>query len=115
MSVSVEEVFTSMMNAGASSFGENWGDIATYAETEFKKMAQQISDIANNVAAYQKDPSQGYDEQAGKILMDMQRLSTINVLVSMSAMTMVRSQARATAAQWSTIMSMVADSVVGWP
>lgn len=89
MSVSVEEVFSSMMQAGASSFGESWGDIATFAETEFKKMAQQISDIANNVAAHQKDPSQGYDAQAGKILMDMQRLSTINVLVSMSAMTMV--------------------------
>lgn len=89
MSISVEEVFRSMMDAGASAFGDNWGDIATFAETEFRKMAQQVSDIASNVAAHAKDPAKGYDAQAGKILMDMQRLSTINVLVSMSAMTMV--------------------------
>ncbi|MEG3617097.1 hypothetical protein V5T82_01390 [Magnetovibrio sp. PR-2] len=89
MKVSVEDVFFSMMDAGASSFGDNWPEVATYAETEFKKMAQQISDIANNVTANAKDPAQGYDAQAGKILMDMQRISTISVLVAMSAMTMI--------------------------
>ena len=89
MSISVDEVFQNMMSAGATSVGDNWGDISTFAETEFKKMAQQIVDIATNVAEHAVDPSKGYDADAGKILMNMQRLSTVNVLVAMSAMTMV--------------------------
>ena len=107
MNVNVDQLFDEMMKAGSGAFAENWGEISTYAESEFRKMAQQVTDIADNVAKHQKDPSQGYDAQAGKILMDMQRKSTANVLVAMSAMTL------ATAEQSINAMLDVVNKAVG--
>lgn len=92
MSLQIEDVFKEMMSAGADVFADNWGDVSTYAESEFRKMAQQIVDIADNVALNKKDSNKGYNEEAAKILMNMQRLATANVLVAMSTMTLVTAE-----------------------
>lgn len=92
MTVNVDEVLSAMTAAGKQVFADNWGTISTYAETEFKKMSQQMVDIAANVAKHELDPSQGYSADVGKMLMDMQRLSTVSVLIAMSTMTMVAAQ-----------------------
>ncbi|HEY9163393.1 MAG TPA: hypothetical protein VIN57_02190, partial [Magnetovibrio sp.] len=86
MALNVEEIFSAMMEAGKESFAGNWETISNYAETEFMKMATQIVEIGENVAAHEIDPSQGYDAEAGKILLNMQRLATANVFIAVSAM-----------------------------
>lgn len=92
MTVNVDQVLEAVTAAGKQVFADNWGTISTYAETEFKKMSQQMVDIAANVAKHEADASQGYTAEVGKMLMDMQRLSTVNVLIAMSAMTLVAAQ-----------------------
>lgn len=71
-------------------------------------MAQQIVEIGDNVALYKKDPAQGYSAEAGKILMDMQRLALANVIISISTMTMVMAEQAINA-----MLNVVASSLGG--
>ena len=92
MTINVDAVYSAIMKAGQSAFADNWDEVGSYGETEFKKMAQQIVDIADNVAKYQHDEDQDYSANAGKILMNMQRLAMANVIIALTAMTLVTAQ-----------------------
>ena len=92
MALNVDDVFAAMMAAGKTVLADNWVEISAYADSEFKKMATQIVAIGENVAKHEVDPTQGYSAEAGKILLNMQRLATVNVLTGMTTMTAVTAQ-----------------------
>ena len=89
---SVEEIFSEMMRAGEKAFGEGWSAVAAYAPAEFRKMAVQISEIAQNVAKYKLDKTEGYSPETGKILMKMQRTAAESVLVATTRLNLIAVQ-----------------------
>lgn len=92
MPINVDDVFGKMMTAAGQAFGNGWDSIKGYAPAEFKKMAVQLVDIAENVAKYQLDPSTGYSAATGKLLFQMQRNATEGVLVAVSTLTLIMVQ-----------------------
>jgi len=89
MELNVENVLGQMLQAGADEFGENWGQVSTFATVEFKKIAETVVDIAKNVAEYKLDPEKGYPVEVGKMLLEMQKKSTEAVLVGLTALTLL--------------------------
>lgn len=89
MDLNVENVLNKMLQAGTAEFGENWGNVSTFATVEFKKIAETVVDIAKNVAQYELDPEKGYPAEVGKMLLEMQKKSTEAVLVGLTALTLL--------------------------
>jgi hypothetical protein len=89
MSVSAEEIFNKISGAAEGAFKEGWSAVKDYAPAEFKKMAVQIESIAQNIAAYELDHTQGYSPATGKILFRMQRRATESVLVAVTQLTLI--------------------------
>ena|ERR1700741_1779413 len=86
------QIFEEMMQAGEKAFGEGWSAVAAYAPAEFRKMAIQITEIAQNVAKYKLDKSEGYSPQTGKLLMKMQRTAAESVLVATTQLNLIAVQ-----------------------
>ncbi len=89
---SAEQIFEEMMAAGEKAFGASWSAVANYAPAEFRKMAIQITEIAQNVARYKLDKSEGYSEETGRILMKMQRTAAESVLVATTQLNLIAVQ-----------------------
>lgn len=81
-----------MLDSASQSFGDGWNSIKNYAPSEFKKMANQLLDIAENVKKYLEDETQGYSPETGKILLQMQVRATESVLVAISSLTLLAVQ-----------------------
>lgn len=92
MAIDANEVLNKMMSSAESAFGAGWTSVKQYAPAEFKKMAIQIAEIAENVALYKIDPSKGYSEETGKLLLKMQRNACEGVLVAVTQLTMIAVQ-----------------------
>jgi hypothetical protein len=92
MSVDVKAITGTIFDAAKVAFGDEWDVVQVYAPAEFKKMAVQLADIAENVALYKLNPSQGYSEETGKILFKMQRTAAEGVLVALTKLTLVAVQ-----------------------
>jgi hypothetical protein len=92
MSIDANDVLKQMLGSAESAFGAGWNSVKQYAPAEFKKMAMQIAEIAENVALYKIDPSKGYSEETGKLLFKMQRNACESVLVAVTQLTMIAVQ-----------------------
>ena len=90
--INVDELFNTMLNAGSNAFGDKWKEVENYAPAEFKKISEQIVEIAKNIAKYEKDNNQGYSPETGKLLLQMQRTATESVLVAVSTLTLIAVQ-----------------------
>lgn len=78
-----------MTNTAQGAFGDGWNNVKNYAPAEFKKIASQLVDIAENVAKYKLDNSQGFSPETGKLLLKMQVNATQSVLVAVSSLTLL--------------------------
>jgi len=92
MDITFENVLEKMLQSGSDAFGDGWDSVKDYAPAEFKKISSQIVEIAENVAKYELDESQGYSPETGKVLLQMQRTATESVLVAMSTLTIIAVQ-----------------------
>jgi len=92
MAINADDVLKEMVSAAAAAFGTGWDAVQKYAPAEFRKMALQIEDIANNVAAYELDSRDGYAPETGRILLQMQRRSCEAVLVATTHLTLLAVQ-----------------------
>lgn len=92
MTIDANDVLNKMLNAAESAFGDGWKSVKQYAPSEFKKMAMQITEIAENVALYKNDPKKGYSEETGQLLLKMQRNACEGVLVAVTQLTMLAVQ-----------------------
>lgn len=92
MSLNVEDLVKQMLGAGEQAFGDGWNDVKGYAPVEFRKMAVQIKDIAENVAKYKLNPSTGYSEETGRLLFKMQQNACESVIAAMTKLTLLAVQ-----------------------
>ncbi len=92
MTIDMEDIFKQIMNSAEGAFEEGWGAIKVYAPAEFKKMALQLAEIAENVALYEVDHSKGYSVETGKLLFSMQRTACEGVLVALTQLTLITVQ-----------------------
>lgn len=92
MSINLDDLLKNMLEAGQQTFGEGWDDVKSYAPVEFKKMAVQIKDIAENVARYKLDPQTGYSEETGHLLFKMQQNACESVIAAMTKLTLLAVQ-----------------------
>ena len=92
MSISTDEIFEKIMEAAEGAFKDGWESVRTYAPAEFRKMAIQLAEIAQNVALYKIDSSRGYSEETGKILFQMQRTACESVFVGVTLLTLIAVQ-----------------------
>lgn len=92
MTASADEILGKITGAAEGAFSDGWQAVKAYAPVEFKKMADQLADIARNVALYETDSSKGYSPETGKVLFQMQRTACESVLVATSHLTMIAVQ-----------------------
>jgi len=90
--IDFEKLLKEILVTAESAFGSGWDHIKTYAPAEFKKLAVQVVAIAENIVAYQKDPSTGYPADTGKVLLQMQRNALEGVLTAVTALTIISVQ-----------------------
>jgi hypothetical protein len=86
MEFNFDNLFSTILSEATDAFGDGWMEIKDYAPAEFKKISVQLIEIAKNVALYNIDESQGYSQETGKILFEMQYISTQSVLVAVSTL-----------------------------
>ncbi|GGX53472.1 hypothetical protein [Undibacterium squillarum] len=87
-----DDLFQEMMLNAKTAFGAHWQQVSDYLPTELKKMAVQLNSIADNVAAFQLDNSQGYSPATGKLMLQMQQHACVSVLVAMTQLTLLAVQ-----------------------
>ena len=92
MAVNADEIYTKIVNAAEGAFKDGWQAVKTYAPAEFRKMAVQLAEIAENVALYEIDNTKGYSPETGKILFKMQRTACESVLVAVTHLTLIAVQ-----------------------
>ncbi len=92
MAIKVEDVLTQMLSAAKTEFGAGWDHIKAFAPAEFKKIAMQLVEIAENVGRFKLDPNDGYSPETGALLLKMQRNATESVLVGVTALTLLAVQ-----------------------
>ena len=88
MDINADEIYSKMIGAAEGAFKDGWGAVKTYAPAEFKKMSIQLAEIAQNVALYEIDNTQGYSPETGKILFKMQTTACESVLVAVTHLTL---------------------------
>lgn len=88
MTVSVEDLFNRMMNAGVSAFGTAWKEVETFAETEFRSLAAAGVDIARNLALHEAGQG-GYNLATAKILFRMHRRAVESALVALTSLILI--------------------------
>ena len=108
MPINADEIFAEMMDAAEGAFMDGWVAVKTYAPAEFKKMAVQLAEIAENVALYEMDKTQGYPLKTGKILFKMQRTACESVLVAVTQLKIIAVQKALNA-----IMKVLRDTFSG--
>ena len=64
MAATAEKIFEEMMDAAEGAFGEGWDAVKIYAPAEFRKMAVQLEEIAENVAWDKLDWEPGLEQLA---------------------------------------------------
>ena len=92
MSVNTDEIYNKIIDSAEGAFKEGWQAVKTYAPAEFKKMAVQLAEIAENVALYEVDNTQGYSPKTVKILFKMQRTACEAVFVAVTHLTLIAVQ-----------------------
>jgi hypothetical protein len=92
MKINADDIYTKIMGAAEGSFQDGWQAVKAYAPVEFRKMAMQLAEIAENVALYELDSNQGYSPETGKILFKMQRTACESVLVAITHLTLIAVQ-----------------------
>jgi hypothetical protein len=85
----VDDVFKALMDEAPKAFGAAWKDAKSFLPTELRKMALQLVSIAENVAKFEADDTQGYPPATGKALLEMQKRATENVLIAVTALTII--------------------------
>ena len=86
MALDIQQLLTPMLNAAKGVLGNKWPGIQNYAESEFKKIGQNILDIEKNTL-------QGnYSENQVRILFDIQRNATKTVLLTLEGMTLIMTE-----------------------
>ncbi len=88
MNISADDIYSKIMGAAEGAFQDGWQAVKVYAPAEFRKMAMQLAEIADNVALYELDSNQGYSPETGKILFKMQRTACESVLVAITHLTL---------------------------
>lgn len=86
---SVTAVFDALMSEAPKAFGAAWSQVQVYLPAELRKLAVELVSIADNVAKFELDPSQGYPVATGRVLLRMQRRATENVLLAVTALTLI--------------------------
>lgn len=92
MTLDMNALFQTMLTEATSAFGDGWDHITSYAPAEFRKLAVQVADIADNVAKYELDPKTGYPPATGRVLLQMQRTALEAVLTAVTALTIMAVQ-----------------------
>jgi hypothetical protein len=92
MIVNQEEIYNKLIEAGEMAFKDGWQAVKTYAPAEFKKMSVQLVEIAENVALYEVDSSQGYSPKTGKKLFEMQKTACESVFCATTQLTFIAVQ-----------------------
>ena len=85
----VDQIYKALMTAAPAAFGTAWKDAQGFVPAELHKLAVQLESIADNVAKFELDPSQGYPPATGKVLLKMQKRATENVLIAVTALTLI--------------------------
>ena len=92
MNLDVEALFQKMLSVGAASFGAEWSHVRVFAPAEFKKLAIQLVDIADNVERFEADPSEGFPPETAAVLLRMQRRAIEATLTAVTALTLISIQ-----------------------
>jgi len=92
MEFNFQNVYSSILSEASSAFEDGWESIKGYAPGEFKKIAIQLVEIAENVSKYEIDNNQGYSPDVGKLLLKMQLIATESVLVAISTLLLITVQ-----------------------
>lgn len=85
----VDDVFNALLAEAPKAFGTAWNDAKGFLPTELRKLSTELVSIAENVAKFEVDNSQGYPPATGKVLLTMQKRATENVLVAVTALTLI--------------------------
>jgi hypothetical protein len=86
MAIDIQQLLTPMLNAAKAVIGKKWPDIQTYAETEFKK-------IGENILMIEKMKLQGnVTEPQAKILMDLQKNASRAVLLTLEGVGLIAAE-----------------------
>ena len=86
MALDLQQLLTPMLNAAKAVIGDKWPGIQKYAETEFKKIVQNILDI-------EKNKLQGnYSEDQARLLLNIQKNATKAVLLALEGMTLIMTE-----------------------
>src|SRR4051794_11781147 len=88
----VDDVFKALLAEAPKAFGTAWKDAKAFLPTELRKIAVELVSIADNVAKFEADDSQGYPIATGKALLEMQKRATENVLIAVTALTIIALQ-----------------------
>jgi hypothetical protein len=110
MSLDFNTILKQLLDAGATAFGAEWKQVETIAPTEFHKLAVQLAAIPANVAKHELDPMQGYSEETGKIILQMQIRALEATLTAVTAITLISVQ-RAMDAIFDILKGVFADLV----
>lgn len=86
---SVDDVFKALLGAAPKAFGAAWHDAKGFLPAELQKLSVQLVSIAENVAKFELDNNQGYPPATGKVLLTMQKRATENVLIAVTALTLL--------------------------
>ena len=86
---SVDDIYKALMTAAPAAFGNAWKDAKGFVPAELHKLAVQLVSIADNVAKFELDNNDGYPPATGKVLLEMQKRATENVLIAVTALTLI--------------------------
>jgi hypothetical protein len=86
MALDIQQLLTPMLNAAKAVIRNKWPGTQNYAETEFKKIGQNILDI-------EKNKLQGkYSEDQARLLFAIQKNATKSVLLALEGMTLIMTE-----------------------
>ncbi|MFQ5709489.1 MAG: hypothetical protein ACE5HO_18690 [bacterium] len=105
MAIDVAEILSKMLNAAQKEFGSKWPGVKDYAESEFKKLAE-------NFATIEKLKLQGkVTEEQAKLLLDIQKNSARMVLLTIEGLGLLTVEAAINAAL--NVVKDVVNSALG--
>lgn len=85
----VDDVFRALIDEAPKAFGAAWKDVKHFLPTELRKLSVELVSIAENVAKFELDNTQGYPPATGKVLLTMQKRATENVLIAVTTLTLI--------------------------
>lgn len=84
-----DDVFQALMQEAPKAFGAAWNQVKAFLPAELQKISVQLVSIADNVAKFELDDTQGYPPATGRVLLTMQKRATENVLLAVTALTLM--------------------------